>query len=324
MNVPAAPMPAQPRAGARRRRRGLRRDGTEGPDRGGRPARRRRRRHGVPPLPDEAGAASRPCSTRCTSRCSTTRSTARRAIPTPARRSNAFFVALPEFQPGTARSPSRWRRELDLPRRRSRCATSCARDRRARRRARRPPARSAPTSARPTSSLLFSGVAHATALAGELQPVLRERYVRIILDGLRPHDASPLPGGRSTSRSCDKLKRASHEVNDSRRARRRRCRQRRSGAAGSRSRSSIMAGVHRRARQHGAQRRDPDDPARVRHDAAEPRVGHHRLRAHVRDVAHHRRPARRHLRAPPHLHHRRRAVRRRLAASRRSRRRCRS
>ena len=35
-------------------------------------------------------------------------------------------------------------------------------------------------------SMLFAGVAHATAIAGELQPVLRERYVRIILDGLRP------------------------------------------------------------------------------------------------------------------------------------------
>ena len=38
----------------------------------------------------------------------------------------------------------------------------------------------------------------------------------------------------------------------------------------------------------------------------------HRLRADVRDAAHHRRPARRHLRPPPHLHHRRRALRRRV------------
>ena len=43
-------------------------------------------------------------------------------------------------------------------------------------------------------SMLFAGVAHATAIAGELQPVLRERYVRIILDGLRPEEASELPG----------------------------------------------------------------------------------------------------------------------------------
>jgi AcrR family transcriptional regulator len=43
-------------------------------------------------------------------------------------------------------------------------------------------------------SMLFAGVAHATALAGELQPVLRERYVRIILDGMRPREASVLPG----------------------------------------------------------------------------------------------------------------------------------
>jgi AcrR family transcriptional regulator len=43
-------------------------------------------------------------------------------------------------------------------------------------------------------SMLFAGVAHATALAGELQPMLRERHVRIILDGLRPKEASVLPG----------------------------------------------------------------------------------------------------------------------------------
>jgi AcrR family transcriptional regulator len=43
-------------------------------------------------------------------------------------------------------------------------------------------------------SLLFAGIAHATALAGELQPMLRERYVRIVLDGMRPPVASELPG----------------------------------------------------------------------------------------------------------------------------------
>ncbi len=35
-------------------------------------------------------------------------------------------------------------------------------------------------------SMLFAGVAHATAVVGDLEPALRERYVRIILDGLRP------------------------------------------------------------------------------------------------------------------------------------------
>ena len=43
-------------------------------------------------------------------------------------------------------------------------------------------------------SMLFSGVAHATAVAGDLQPVLRERFVRIILDGLRADDPTTLPG----------------------------------------------------------------------------------------------------------------------------------
>jgi len=43
-------------------------------------------------------------------------------------------------------------------------------------------------------SMLFSGVAHATSIAGELQPMLRERFVRIILDGLRATETTPLPG----------------------------------------------------------------------------------------------------------------------------------
>jgi AcrR family transcriptional regulator len=43
-------------------------------------------------------------------------------------------------------------------------------------------------------SMLFAGVAHATAIAGEFQPVLRERFVRIILDGLRADDPTALPG----------------------------------------------------------------------------------------------------------------------------------
>lgn len=43
-------------------------------------------------------------------------------------------------------------------------------------------------------SMLFSGVAHATAVAGDFQPVLRERFVRIILDGLRAADPTTLPG----------------------------------------------------------------------------------------------------------------------------------
>jgi AcrR family transcriptional regulator len=43
-------------------------------------------------------------------------------------------------------------------------------------------------------SMLFSGVAHASSIAGELQPVLRERFVRIILDGLRADNPTVLPG----------------------------------------------------------------------------------------------------------------------------------
>jgi AcrR family transcriptional regulator len=43
-------------------------------------------------------------------------------------------------------------------------------------------------------ALLLSGVAHATAVAGDLQHGLRDRYVRLVLDGLRPGRARPLPG----------------------------------------------------------------------------------------------------------------------------------
>ena len=39
-----------------------------------------------------------------------------------------------------------------------------------------------------------NGVAHATAVARDLPPVLRKRYAAIVLDGLRPGAASTLPG----------------------------------------------------------------------------------------------------------------------------------
>ena len=41
-------------------------------------------------------------------------------------------------------------------------------------------------------TMLLSAISHATALTGD--PESRERYISIVLDGLRPHDASPLPG----------------------------------------------------------------------------------------------------------------------------------
>jgi AcrR family transcriptional regulator len=43
-------------------------------------------------------------------------------------------------------------------------------------------------------AMMFSGVAHATAVAGDLSPALRKRYAAIVLDGLRPSAASVLPG----------------------------------------------------------------------------------------------------------------------------------
>ena len=53
---------------------------------------------------------------------------------------------------------------------------------------------------------LFSGVAQTTALAGDLQPVLRKRYAAIILDGLRPHDRGPLPGKPLSFTQLDRIR----------------------------------------------------------------------------------------------------------------------
>jgi AcrR family transcriptional regulator len=55
-------------------------------------------------------------------------------------------------------------------------------------------------------ALLFSGVAHATALAGDLQPALRKRYVAIILDGLRPLEESKLDGRPLDFAQLERLK----------------------------------------------------------------------------------------------------------------------
>ena len=42
--------------------------------------------------------------------------------------------------------------------------------------------------------MLFSGIAHAASIAGDGAPMLRQRYLAIMLDGLRPLDPTPLPG----------------------------------------------------------------------------------------------------------------------------------
>lgn len=55
-------------------------------------------------------------------------------------------------------------------------------------------------------AMLFLGVAHATAVAGDLEAQLRERYVAIILDGLRPLEASELPGQPMSFAQLQRLK----------------------------------------------------------------------------------------------------------------------
>src|SRR4051812_16810284 len=54
-------------------------------------------------------------------------------------------------------------------------------------------------------TLLFSAVAHTTA-RGELQPALRDRYVTLVLDALRPEGASRLPGRPIDFDQFDRLK----------------------------------------------------------------------------------------------------------------------
>jgi hypothetical protein len=59
-------------------------------------------------------------------------------------------------------------------------------------------------------TMLFSGIAHAASLAGNVGTTLRARYLTIMLDGLRPLEPTPLPGRplrfvelqRAKRRSC--------------------------------------------------------------------------------------------------------------------------
>jgi AcrR family transcriptional regulator len=55
-------------------------------------------------------------------------------------------------------------------------------------------------------AMLFSGVAHTTVVAGEIQPTLHERYVNVILDGLRPTEHTELPGKPLDFGQLDRLK----------------------------------------------------------------------------------------------------------------------
>ena len=47
-------------------------------------------------------------------------------------------------------------------------------------------------------AVLMAGIAHATSLTFDIDPMLRHRYLAIMLDGLRPLDPTPTP--RTTAR----------------------------------------------------------------------------------------------------------------------------
>jgi AcrR family transcriptional regulator len=55
------------------------------------------------------------------------------------------------------------------------------------------------------TSMLFAGIAQITAIVGGDQ-TLRDRYVAVMLDGLRPAAATPLPGKPLRYRDLDRLK----------------------------------------------------------------------------------------------------------------------
>jgi AcrR family transcriptional regulator len=54
-------------------------------------------------------------------------------------------------------------------------------------------------------SLLIAGIAHVASLSG-VDPVLRDRYITVMLDGLRPPGASPLPGRPLSFAELDRLR----------------------------------------------------------------------------------------------------------------------
>ncbi|HEY7106673.1 MAG TPA: helix-turn-helix domain-containing protein [Acidimicrobiia bacterium] len=56
-------------------------------------------------------------------------------------------------------------------------------------------------------TMLFAGVAHATELSGDLEPMLHRRYLTIVLDGLRSGDTTTLPGRRFDFAQLDRLRR---------------------------------------------------------------------------------------------------------------------
>jgi AcrR family transcriptional regulator len=55
-------------------------------------------------------------------------------------------------------------------------------------------------------TMLFAGVAHATELSGDLEPMLHRRYLTIVLDGLRAGDTTSLPGRRFDFAQLDRLR----------------------------------------------------------------------------------------------------------------------
>jgi AcrR family transcriptional regulator len=55
-------------------------------------------------------------------------------------------------------------------------------------------------------AMLVSGLAHAVDVAGDFEPTLHQRYINIIFDGLRPLEASPLPGRPLSYSDLQRLK----------------------------------------------------------------------------------------------------------------------
>ena len=235
--------------------------------------RRRRRRHGVPPLPDQAGAASRPCSTSMYESLLETRARGARA-PRSRRRVRAVLRRAPRV-PG---APPRARRadgqrarpadERAAGARRAACARSTELVTRAAG-GRRDPRRHRP--GRRLDAVLRRR-ARDRARRRSAAGAARALRARSSSTACARTDASRAPGRPLDFAQLRRMKQRRAQVTATAVRPAERTRHLDPRALGH-ARDRDPGGVHRRARQHGAQRRDPDDPARVPHDAAGARSG---------------------------------------------------
>ena len=215
---------------------------------------------------------SRPCSRRCTSRCCS--DAAPRAGAARSRRGVRARSSsrCPEFQARHRALAEQMATEIDLPASAQSVRDALrGRDRRARRRARRTRARSAPTSVRPTSrcsSPASRTPPRSPAICSPCCASVTSHHPRRPAPAEASHTARPAARLRAAA-AAQEAKAAVTRDRDVATALTADPGQHARSPALDHARDRHHLGVHRRARQHRAQRRDPDDPARLPHHAAE-------------------------------------------------------